>query len=76
LSRADGDWDLNYEQYLECQGYECKIFKHSCQVQIFINDVTTISLDSSADPQSNWIEISINSLSMTQRRSFNWIDLN
>ncbi len=44
--------------------------------QIFINDVTTISLDSLADPQINWIEISINSMSMTQRRSFNWIDHN
>jgi len=46
------------------------------QVQIFINDVTTICLDSLADLQINWIKISINSVSMTQRKSFNWIDLN
>ncbi len=37
LSHADGDWDLNYEQWLECQleGYECKRFKPSRQVQRF-----------------------------------------
>ncbi len=107
LSSVDGDWELDYEQWWECQGKECKIFqqscqvqrfnqgdntkswcglelisacgdwdvdkrwlecwgcdskwfKNSCQVQILINDGTTIVLlDSLADPQSNWIEISI-----------------
>jgi hypothetical protein len=35
LSSADGDWDVDLEQWLEYQGYYCEIFKQSCKVQRF-----------------------------------------
>ncbi len=35
LSSADGDWDVNLEQWREYQGYYCEIFKQSCKVQRF-----------------------------------------
>jgi hypothetical protein len=27
-------WGVDYEQYLECRGNDCKILKQSCKVQI------------------------------------------
>jgi hypothetical protein len=35
LSSADGDWDVDLEQWLKYQGYYYEIFKQSCKVQRF-----------------------------------------
>ncbi len=35
LRSANGDWDIYLEQWLEYQGYNCKMFKQSCKVQRF-----------------------------------------
>ena len=56
LSSADGDWDVDLEQWREYRGYYCKIFKQSCKVQRFYQRDKTTSCSglklSSADGDS------------------------